>query len=72
MGPAGGHGWFVAGLRHLRLRVRFRPKTVDFHDAENLQRPCRMIIRHQVPPSRDETGRQNYLRRLVSAYMVPL
>ncbi|GFY17389.1 hypothetical protein TNCV_658021 [Trichonephila clavipes] len=37
-------GWFVAGLLHLRLRVQPRPKSEDFHDAENQQRPCRMII----------------------------
>ncbi|GFX81849.1 uncharacterized protein TNCV_2570491 [Trichonephila clavipes] len=29
------------------------------------------IVRAQVPPSREETGRQNYLRRLVSAYRAP-
>ncbi|GFT31700.1 hypothetical protein TNCV_231201 [Trichonephila clavipes] len=29
------------------------------------------IVIAQVPPSREETGRPNYLRRLVSAYMVP-
>ncbi|GFV12455.1 hypothetical protein TNCV_1792341 [Trichonephila clavipes] len=28
-------GWFVASLLHLRLRVRSRPKSEDFHDAEN-------------------------------------
>ncbi|GFU93433.1 hypothetical protein TNCV_2728201 [Trichonephila clavipes] len=43
-------GWFVAGLPHPRLRVRFRPKSVDFHDAENRQRPCRMIMRHVKDP----------------------
>ncbi|GFV35231.1 hypothetical protein TNCV_620271 [Trichonephila clavipes] len=26
--------------------VRPRPKPVDFHDVENRQWPCRMIIRH--------------------------
>ncbi|GFW25192.1 hypothetical protein TNCV_2262501 [Trichonephila clavipes] len=41
----GWHGWFVAGLLHPRLRVRLRSKPVDFPDAENRQRPCRMIIR---------------------------
>ncbi|GFT55536.1 hypothetical protein TNCV_3320511 [Trichonephila clavipes] len=40
--PIGWRGWFVAGLR---LRVRTQPKSVDFHDAENRQRPYRMIIR---------------------------
>ncbi|GFV44497.1 hypothetical protein TNCV_1534721 [Trichonephila clavipes] len=28
------------------------------------------IVRAQVCPSREDTGRQNYLRRLVSAYLV--
>ncbi|GFW58954.1 hypothetical protein TNCV_2830601 [Trichonephila clavipes] len=27
-------GWFVAALLHSRFRVRPRPKSVDFHDAE--------------------------------------
>ncbi|GFX09685.1 hypothetical protein TNCV_652861 [Trichonephila clavipes] len=27
-----------------------RPKSVDFHDAENLQRLCRVIIRHVKDP----------------------
>ncbi|GFU19025.1 hypothetical protein TNCV_430651 [Trichonephila clavipes] len=43
---AGWRGWFVAGLLHVRLRVQHRLKSVDFHDAENQQRSCRMIIRH--------------------------
>ncbi|GFV01945.1 ras-specific guanine nucleotide-releasing factor RalGPS2 [Trichonephila clavipes] len=43
-------GWFVAGLLHLRLRVQPRPKSVDFHDAENRQRPCRILIRHVKNP----------------------
>ncbi|GFV93539.1 hypothetical protein TNCV_1988511 [Trichonephila clavipes] len=38
------HSWFVAGLVCLSLRVRLQTK--EFHDAENQQRPCRMIIRH--------------------------
>ncbi|GFX09880.1 hypothetical protein TNCV_3565581 [Trichonephila clavipes] len=89
--PTGWLSWFVAGLLHPRLLVQPRPKSVDFHDAENRQRPCRMIMRHvknplwpfglgplgkikfqfcivraQVPPSGEETGRQNYLRQLIS------
>ncbi|GFT20265.1 hypothetical protein TNCV_4060531 [Trichonephila clavipes] len=28
-----------------RFRAQPWPKSVDFHDAENRQRPCRMIIR---------------------------
>ncbi|GFV53384.1 hypothetical protein TNCV_4502651 [Trichonephila clavipes] len=40
----------VAGLPYLRLRVRPWPMLVDFHDAENQQRPCRMIIRHVKYP----------------------
>ncbi|GFW46886.1 putative transposable element [Trichonephila clavipes] len=43
--PAGWRGWFVAGLSYPRLWVRPQPKLVDFHDAENRQWPCRMIIR---------------------------
>ncbi|GFW28033.1 hypothetical protein TNCV_769131 [Trichonephila clavipes] len=43
--------WFVAGCLHLRLRVRPQTKSVDFHDAENRQRPCRMIIQHVKDPS---------------------
>ncbi|GFY34231.1 hypothetical protein TNCV_2505341 [Trichonephila clavipes] len=27
-----------------------RPKSVDFHDAENQQRPCQMIIQHVKDP----------------------
>ncbi|GFV24965.1 transposable element Tcb2 transposase [Trichonephila clavipes] len=46
--PAGWRGWFVARLLHLRLRVRPRPKSVDFHDVENPQRPCDMIIRRNL------------------------
>ncbi|GFW81829.1 hypothetical protein TNCV_2885031 [Trichonephila clavipes] len=33
--PAGWLGWFVADPLHPRLRVRPRPKSVDFHDVEN-------------------------------------
>ncbi|GFW62783.1 hypothetical protein TNCV_2625461 [Trichonephila clavipes] len=39
--------WFVSGLMYTRLRVRSRPKSMDIHDTENHQRPCRMIIRHE-------------------------
>ncbi|GFV72982.1 hypothetical protein TNCV_1734501 [Trichonephila clavipes] len=46
----GWRNWFVAGLLPLRLRVRPQPKSVDFHDAENRQRPCRMIMRHVKNP----------------------
>ncbi|GFS50904.1 hypothetical protein TNCV_4847981 [Trichonephila clavipes] len=45
---AGWRGWFVAGLLYPRLRARPRPKSMDFHDAENRQRPCRIIIWHIV------------------------
>ncbi|GFV86491.1 hypothetical protein TNCV_2156841 [Trichonephila clavipes] len=44
--PTERRGWFLAGLLHARLRVRSQPKTVGFHDAENLQWVYRMIIRH--------------------------
>ncbi|GFU45162.1 hypothetical protein TNCV_4236051 [Trichonephila clavipes] len=30
-----GHSWLGAGLVHPTLRSRLRPKSVDFHDAEN-------------------------------------
>ncbi|GFU80358.1 hypothetical protein TNCV_3521321 [Trichonephila clavipes] len=48
--PAERRSWFVAGLLHLRLRVRPRPISVDFHDAENRQRPYRMIMQHVKDP----------------------
>ncbi|GFY25391.1 hypothetical protein TNCV_2485111 [Trichonephila clavipes] len=38
--------WFVAILVRPSLRVKPLPKSADFHDAENRQRPCRMIMRH--------------------------
>ncbi|GFV12721.1 uncharacterized protein TNCV_1366911 [Trichonephila clavipes] len=41
----GCRSWLVAYLVRLRLRVRPWPKSVDFHDAENRQRPCRMNMR---------------------------
>ncbi|GFX08028.1 hypothetical protein TNCV_1237091 [Trichonephila clavipes] len=48
--PAGWSSWFVACLLYPRLRVRPRPKSVDFPDVENLQWPYRMIIRHEKDP----------------------
>ncbi|GFX66788.1 hypothetical protein TNCV_3048861 [Trichonephila clavipes] len=48
--PAGWRGWFVAGFLHPRLRGRLRPKSMDFHDAENRQRSCHMIIRPVKDP----------------------
>ncbi|GFT02851.1 hypothetical protein TNCV_1846631 [Trichonephila clavipes] len=48
--PPGWLGWFVAGPLHPRLRVQPRPKSVEFYDAENRQRSCRMIIRHVKDP----------------------
>ncbi|GFV52186.1 KRAB-A domain-containing protein 2 [Trichonephila clavipes] len=41
--PPGYRGWFCASFVRLRLWVRPRPNSVDFHDAENRKRPCRMI-----------------------------
>ncbi|GFW51303.1 hypothetical protein TNCV_3254321 [Trichonephila clavipes] len=41
--PSGWRSWFVTGLMHPRLRVRPRPKSKDFHDAENRQRPCHYL-----------------------------
>ncbi|GFY32965.1 hypothetical protein TNCV_2877141 [Trichonephila clavipes] len=49
---AGWRGWFVTDLLRLRFRVRPRLKLVDFRDAENRQRPCRMNMRAQVPLGR--------------------
>ncbi|GFV61555.1 hypothetical protein TNCV_4543871 [Trichonephila clavipes] len=47
--PAGWRCWFVTGL--VRLNLWIRPsKSVDFHDAENRQHPCRMIVRHVKDP----------------------
>ncbi|GFX93976.1 hypothetical protein TNCV_3413471 [Trichonephila clavipes] len=48
--PSGRRGWFVPGFICLWLRVRPRPKSVDFHDAENRQRKCRMVMRHVKDP----------------------
>ncbi|GFX39723.1 hypothetical protein TNCV_2104671 [Trichonephila clavipes] len=42
--------WLVAGLLYPRLRVRPRPKSVDFPVAKNRQRPCRMNMRHVKNP----------------------
>ncbi|GFY36620.1 uncharacterized protein TNCV_28241 [Trichonephila clavipes] len=50
MMTGGWRGWFVAGVPPPRLQVRPRPKSVDFRDAENQQRPCRMIIWHVEDP----------------------
>ncbi|GFX74472.1 hypothetical protein TNCV_3213591 [Trichonephila clavipes] len=47
---AGWRGWFVTGLLHPRLRVRSRPKSEDFHDAENRQWLCCGIIQHVKDP----------------------
>ncbi|GFV19026.1 uncharacterized protein TNCV_4759111 [Trichonephila clavipes] len=44
---AGWTGWrSVADFVRPSLRVRPRPKSMDFHDAENRQRPCQVIIWH--------------------------
>ncbi|GFT58660.1 transposable element Tc3 transposase [Trichonephila clavipes] len=83
----GWRSWFVAGLLRLRLRVRHRPKSVDFQDVaknrhsetmsydymtckRSLDCSCLAwllsaklnprqvrIVRAQVFPSREETGR---------------
>ncbi|GFV29166.1 hypothetical protein TNCV_4601981 [Trichonephila clavipes] len=42
----GWDNWFVAGLGHPWLWVRSWHKVADFHDAENQQRPCRIIMWH--------------------------
>ncbi|GFY30809.1 hypothetical protein TNCV_3119691 [Trichonephila clavipes] len=41
---------YGTGLECLRLWVRPRPKSVDFHDAEKRQRTCRLIKRHVKNP----------------------
>ncbi|GFV05296.1 hypothetical protein TNCV_225071 [Trichonephila clavipes] len=46
----GWRGWLVAGLLYPRFRVRPRPKSMDFPNAENRQWPCRMIIRQMKDP----------------------
>ncbi|GFY05150.1 hypothetical protein TNCV_3270221 [Trichonephila clavipes] len=46
MTPAGWCSWFVAGLVRPSLWVRILPKSVDFHNAENQQWPCRMIMQN--------------------------
>ncbi|GFV25172.1 hypothetical protein TNCV_1151761 [Trichonephila clavipes] len=38
--PTGSRSWFVAYYLPLRLWVRFRLMSVDFHDAENRHRLC--------------------------------
>ncbi|GFT82008.1 hypothetical protein TNCV_3909531 [Trichonephila clavipes] len=45
-------GWVVGlvDLLYPRLQVRPQPKSVDFPNAENRQRLCRMIIRHEKDP----------------------
>ncbi|GFX66636.1 hypothetical protein TNCV_1428021 [Trichonephila clavipes] len=48
--PAGWHSWFVTSLVRPSFRVQTRPKSVDFHDAENQQRPCRRIMLHVKDP----------------------
>ncbi|GFU12109.1 hypothetical protein TNCV_1781271 [Trichonephila clavipes] len=62
--PAVWCSWFVAGLLLLRLRVRPRPNSVVFHNAENRQRACRMIMPHGLAPARPYTlqGGPNTLR----------
>ncbi|GFS80587.1 hypothetical protein TNCV_3870131 [Trichonephila clavipes] len=42
--PANWRSWFVAGLLHLSLRVPPRPKSENFLDAENRQRPRCMFV----------------------------
>ncbi|GFX41085.1 hypothetical protein TNCV_2217831 [Trichonephila clavipes] len=48
--PSGCRSWLVAGLLYLRLRVQPQPKSVDFPDAENRERPCRTVKRHEKDP----------------------
>ncbi|GFV63108.1 hypothetical protein TNCV_1345671 [Trichonephila clavipes] len=46
----GCRSWFVACLLPLSLWVQSWLKSGDFHDAENRQLPCRMIMRHVKNP----------------------
>ncbi|GFV07251.1 hypothetical protein TNCV_1312491 [Trichonephila clavipes] len=46
----GWRGWFVNGLLHPRLQIRPWSESVDFLDAENQQRPCRMNMRYVEDP----------------------
>ncbi|GFV45183.1 hypothetical protein TNCV_35911 [Trichonephila clavipes] len=46
----GSRSWLSAGLIFSSLRVRSRPKSVDFHEAKNRQCPCCMIMRHVKNP----------------------
>ncbi|GFY27050.1 hypothetical protein TNCV_2066711 [Trichonephila clavipes] len=39
------------GLVRPSLRVRLQTKSVDFHDAKNRQRPCRMFMHHVKDPN---------------------
>ncbi|GFU68128.1 hypothetical protein TNCV_247921 [Trichonephila clavipes] len=48
--PAGLCSWFVTGVVRLRLQARHRTKSVEFHDVEIRQRPCRMIMRYLKDP----------------------
>ncbi|GFT30111.1 hypothetical protein TNCV_1470211 [Trichonephila clavipes] len=43
---------WLGGVVVLSLRLRLQPrlKSVDFHDAENRQRPCHMIMYHVKDP----------------------
>ncbi|GFV73145.1 uncharacterized protein TNCV_3665621 [Trichonephila clavipes] len=43
---------WVAGIMYLRLRVRPRPKSMDFPDAENQQPPFHMAILQEKDPLR--------------------
>ncbi|GFV41412.1 hypothetical protein TNCV_3090221 [Trichonephila clavipes] len=59
--PAGWRSCFCAGLVRLSLWVRPQPKSMDFHDAENRQHPCRMITHHV----KDTLGAQGKIKFLV-------
>ncbi|GFW60009.1 uncharacterized protein TNCV_4864641 [Trichonephila clavipes] len=54
-------GWFGFGLVLPSLWLRPRPKPVDFHDAKSIAPMSNnyVVVRVQVPPSGEETGRQN-------------
>ncbi|GFV56117.1 retrovirus-related Pol polyprotein from transposon 17.6 [Trichonephila clavipes] len=72
--PVGWRGWFVTGLLHLKLRVQPQPKSVEFLDAENRQRSCRMIIWHpEACPIPDQlTVARILVHHWISRHGVPL
>ncbi|GFV60282.1 hypothetical protein TNCV_3469181 [Trichonephila clavipes] len=46
--PGWRSGLFVAGRLLSWLWIRPQPKSLNFHDAENRQCPCRIVIWHEL------------------------